>query len=52
MRSTREPELWDAVTGTRRDLPEYREEDGRTIVPLVLPPSGLYGPVTLRVEKR
>lgn len=38
--SGRQPELWDAVTGTRRDLPEFRVENGRTIVPLSLPPSG------------
>ena len=36
----RQPELWDPVTGKRRDLPEFRQEHGRTIVPLVLPPSG------------
>jgi hypothetical protein len=34
------PELWDAVSGTRRDLPEFRQEGDRTIVPLWLPPSG------------
>ena len=36
----RQPELWDAVSGTQRDLPEFRVENGRTIVPLSLPPSG------------
>ena len=36
----RQPELWDAVSGARRDLPEFRLENGRTIVPLSLPPSG------------
>ena len=30
----RQPELWDAVTGNIRDLPDYRDENGRTIVPL------------------
>lgn len=34
------PELWNAVTGLRRDLPEYRAEHGRTVIPLALPPSG------------
>ncbi len=38
--SGRQPELWDAVAGSRRDVPEFRVEDGRTIVPLWLPPSG------------
>jgi hypothetical protein len=36
----KQPELWDAVSGTRRDLPEFRVENGRMIVPLSLPPSG------------
>jgi len=31
-------ELWDAVTGSIRDLPDYREEDGRTLVPLQFAP--------------
>jgi len=34
----RQPELWDAVTGGIRDLPDYREEDGRTVVPLQFAP--------------
>lgn len=28
------PELWDAVTGSMRPLEEFREENGRTIVPM------------------
>jgi hypothetical protein len=32
------PELWDAVTGGRRDLPSYRQTEGKTIVPLELAP--------------
>ena len=30
----RQPELWDAVSGTKRDLPEYAIKDGRTSVEL------------------
>jgi len=32
------PELWDAVAGSIRHLPDYREEDGRTLVPLQFAP--------------
>lgn len=28
------PELWDAVSGAIRPLPEFRQENGRTVVPL------------------
>lgn len=34
----RRPELWDAVTGERRPLPEWSVEDGRTVVPLAFAP--------------
>src|SRR5205823_599532 len=29
-----QPELWDPVTVEMRDLPQYEEKDGKTIVPL------------------
>jgi hypothetical protein len=32
--SGRQPELWDAISGTKRDLPEYTIKDGRTSVEL------------------
>ena len=35
----RQPELWNAVTGERRLLPEWSEESGQTIVPLVFAPT-------------
>lgn len=34
----KQPELWDAVTGKVRDLPDFRQENGRTIVPLEFDP--------------
>ncbi len=34
----KQPELWDAVTGSIRDLPDCREENGCTIVPLQFAP--------------
>jgi hypothetical protein len=30
----RQPELWDAVSGERRDLPDWSVAEGRTVVPL------------------
>lgn len=34
----RQPELWNAVTGTIRDLPRWSEEGKRTVVPLKFAP--------------
>ena len=34
----RQPELWDAVNGSIRELPEFRDESGRTVVPLQFAP--------------
>lgn len=34
----KQPELWDAVTGQIRDLPDWRQEHGRTVVPLTFAP--------------
>ncbi|MEO3407831.1 glycosyl hydrolase [Mucilaginibacter sp. CAU 1740] len=34
--SGKAPELWDATTGQSRSLPEYKQEDGVTTVPLKL----------------
>jgi hypothetical protein len=34
----KEPELWDGVTGGTRALPDWRPENGRTIVPLKFEP--------------
>jgi hypothetical protein len=36
------PQLWDPVTGTIRPLPEFRRENGRTIVPLRFEPRQSY----------
>ena len=32
--SGKQPELWNPVTGEIRELPEWREENGRTVVPM------------------
>lgn len=37
-----QPELWDPITGEQRALPEFREEAGRTLVPLRFEPSQSY----------
>lgn len=34
----RQPEVWDAVTGTRRDLPQFTQRDGRTEMTLAFEP--------------
>jgi len=34
----RQPELWDAVTGARRDLTDWSAAEGRTVVPLEFAP--------------
>ena len=34
-----QPELWDPLTGTVRALPDYRQADGRTRIPLQFAPS-------------
>ncbi len=35
----RQPELWNAVTGERRALPQWREANGQTLVPLEFAPA-------------
>ncbi len=34
----KQPELWDAVTGERRDARRFRQENGRTALPLAFAP--------------
>ena len=36
--SGRQPEWWDAVTGERRDLPQFMEREGRTSISVCLEP--------------
>ncbi len=36
----KQPELWNPVTGTQRDLPEFESKDGRTTIPLLFEPYG------------
>lgn len=38
--SGKQPEIWDPVTGTVRDATAFRQEGGRTIVPLEFQPCG------------
>src|SRR6185437_4739793 len=38
--SGKQPELWDPVTGERRDATAFRQENGRTTVPLEFGPRG------------
>lgn len=40
--SGKQPELWDVVTGQIRDLPNWREEEGRAVVPLAFAPRESY----------
>ncbi|MHB8974603.1 MAG: glycosyl hydrolase [Pirellulaceae bacterium] len=37
-----QPELWDPLSGTRRDLPDYRQADGRLRIPLQFAPFQSY----------
>lgn len=37
--SDRQPELWNPVTGEMRALPEFRQDHGRTVVPLQFAPA-------------
>jgi hypothetical protein len=46
--SGRQPELWDPVTGDIRDAADFRQENGRTIVPLEF---GSYGSVFVVFRK-
>jgi alpha-L-rhamnosidase len=32
------PEWWDPITGERRELPEFEQKDGRTLIPFSLEP--------------
>jgi hypothetical protein len=34
------PELWDPITGQIKEIVAYREENGRTIIPLLFEPEG------------
>ena len=36
--SGKRPEWWDPMTGERRDLPEFEQKDGHTLVPIRLEP--------------
>lgn len=38
--SGRQPELWNPMTGDRTECPVWREQDGRALVSLRLPPEG------------
>lgn len=38
--SGKQPEIWSAVTGERREATAFRQEKGRTMVPLALDPCG------------
>jgi hypothetical protein len=38
--SGRQPELWDPVNGARNATPVFRQENGRTVIPLEFDPNG------------
>jgi hypothetical protein len=40
--SGKQPELWNPVTGEIMDLTNFRQENGRTIIPLEFMPAGSY----------
>ena len=37
-----QPELWNPITGEKRPLPEFQQQDGRTVIPLRFEPAESY----------